>query len=42
MKSLYISPSIEVVEINYVDIVTETANFNVDWIDPLKDFSKLG
>ncbi len=36
MKSLYISPSIEVVEINYVDIVTESHSFNIEWIDPLK------
>ena len=36
MKSLYISPSIEVVEINYVDIVTESKNFNIGWLDPLK------
>ena len=35
MKSLYISPSIEVVEINYVDIVTESKGFNIEWIDPL-------
>ena len=36
MKSLYVSPSIEVVSINYVDIVTESRNFNHEWIDPLE------
>ena len=36
MKNLYVSPSIEVVEINYVDIVTESSSFNYEWIDPLK------
>ena len=36
MKRLYVSPSIEVVEINFVDIVTTSeANFKKEWLDPL-------
>ncbi len=43
MKNLYVSPSIEVVEINFIDIVTGSdVNFNHKWLEPLSIDDEFG